>query len=96
MTQHTTVRVSIHGTEFRFRTDDPDYMKQLAAFVDEQIRAVEATGKIQSASKVIALAAFHIADELFRLRAQKEQLEKKLSERLDAMIAMTESLSTDT
>jgi cell division protein ZapA len=95
MTRQTTVKVSIHGAEFSFKTDDPEYIKQLATFVDEQIRRVEATGKIASPSKAITLAAFNIADELFRLRAQKEELEKKLAERLDAMIAMTEQQDPD-
>lgn len=97
MSRQTTVKVIIYGTEFSFRTDDPDYINELAAFVDEQIQKIASSGKITSPTKAITLAAFNIADELFRLREEKEEASKKLSERLDAMLEMAEEAyrSTD-
>jgi cell division protein ZapA (FtsZ GTPase activity inhibitor) len=85
----STVKVTIHGTELNFKTDDPDYIRELAKFVDEQIRKV-ASPKVTSPSKAITLAAFNIADELFRLRMEKDEDSRKLSERLDAMLNMAE------
>lgn len=88
MSQRTTVRVVISGIDLSFRTDDPQYMKDLAEYVEDEIQKVMSAGKVTSATKAVALAAFNITDELFRLRKEKDELSKKLSERVDAMLDM--------
>ena len=90
MNRQTTARVTIYGTEFTFKTDDPEYIQELAEFVDEQIQGIASRGKVTSSSKAITLAAFNIADELFKLRKEKEELATRFSERLDAMLEMTQ------
>lgn len=92
MTEEITVKVVIHGTEFTFRTDDPDYIKELAEFVDREIREVSSSSKVSSQAKTITLAAFGIADELFKLRKEKDAMSEKFSERIDAMLQMTEEV----
>jgi cell division protein ZapA (FtsZ GTPase activity inhibitor) len=82
------VTVTIHGTELSFKTDDPDYIHRLAEFVNDQVQRIESSGKTVSPPKAIALAAFNIADELFRLRDQQSEQSKELSARLDAMLSM--------
>lgn len=86
MTEETTVSVVINGIQLHFKTDDPDYIHELARFVEEQIDKIESLGKIPSSSKAVTLAAFNIADELLSLRKEK----KELSERLGAMLDMAE------
>jgi cell division protein ZapA (FtsZ GTPase activity inhibitor) len=83
-----TVKVSIYGTEFTFKTDDPDYINELARYVDEQVRKIVLPKKVSSPTKAITLAAFNIADELFRLRKESSEASRKLSERLDTMLKM--------
>ena len=39
--RETTIKIVIHGTELAFRTDDPDYIHELARFVEDQIKRVE-------------------------------------------------------
>ncbi len=90
MSKQTTIRIVIHGTQLSFKTDDPDYIHELARFIEEQIDNVESSGKVTSSAKSITLAAFNIADELFRLRKEKQELSEKLSERLGAMLDMAE------
>ena len=90
MSQRTTVKVVISGIDLSFRTDDPQYMKDLARYVEDEVQKVMSSGKVTSSTKAVALAAFNITDELFRLRKEKDELSKKLSERVDAMLDMAE------
>ncbi|MBI4832424.1 MAG: cell division protein ZapA [Candidatus Lindowbacteria bacterium] len=90
MNRPMTVKVSIYGTEFTFKTDDPEYITELAEFVDEQVRKISLPKKVSSPTKAITLAAFNIADELFRLRKELGENSKKLSERVDSMLKMAE------
>lgn len=90
MTEHTTVTVVIQGVEFSFRTDDPAYMKRLARFVDAEIGRITSSDNAIAPAKAVTLAAFNIADELFRLRSEKSELTEEVSSRLDAMLQMAE------
>jgi cell division protein ZapA (FtsZ GTPase activity inhibitor) len=90
MNKVTTVQVVIHGTPLNFKTDDPDYIRELADFLEEQISKIESSRTVTSPTKAVTLAAFNIADELFRLRKEKKEMSKKLSERLDLMLDMAD------
>ena len=90
MNSETTVQVVIHGTQLTFKTDDPDYIRELAGFIEEQIENVQSSGKVTSSAKAVTLAALNIADELFRLRKEKKEMSERLSERLETMLDMAE------
>lgn len=80
-----TVKVTVFGIELSFKTEDPDYMKEIAAYLDSEIQKVAASGKVTSQTKAVILAAFTLTDELFRLRKEKEACSK----RLDSMLELT-------
>ena len=90
MTEHTTVTVAIQGVEFSFKPDDQEYIRKLAAFVDSEIEKITASDNAIAPAKAVTLAAFHIADELFRLQSEKAELSEEVSTRLDAMLEMAE------
>jgi cell division protein ZapA (FtsZ GTPase activity inhibitor) len=90
MSKGTTVKLNIHGTQLSLKTDDPDYIHELAAFIEQEISKVESSGKVASPLKTITIAMLNIADELFRLRKEKEELSEKLSERIGSMLEMAE------
>lgn len=90
MNKPTTVRVSIFGTDLTFRTDDPEYIRELAAFVEEHIQKAAKSAKRTTSTKAITLAALNISDELFRLRKEKQEAGEHLSRRLDAMLRLAE------
>ena len=86
MTEQTTVKVVIRGAEFSFRTDDPEYIKKLAAFVNSEIEKVTTSGKVTEPAKAITLTAFNIADELFRLRKENSDMSEDVSRRIDSIL----------
>ena len=90
MNPQTTVKVVIQGIELSFKTDDPEYIRTLAEFVDKQIEKITASDKVASHPKAVTLAAFSIADELFRLRKEKSLMSEEISQRLGAMLEMAE------
>ncbi len=86
MSKHSTVRVKIQGVELSFKTDNPEYIKELAGFVDEQIELVTTSDNVTAPAKAATLAAFNIANELLRLRKEKSEMTEDISRRLDAML----------
>lgn len=90
MSERTTVKILIRGAELSFKTDDPEYIKELAEFVDKQIEKIATSDKVTAPTKAITLAAFNIADELFRLRKEKSEMSEDISRRLGAMLEMAE------
>ncbi|MFO0775655.1 MAG: cell division protein ZapA [Nitrospiraceae bacterium] len=71
-----TVNVDIYGQRYALLGDaDETYVRRLAQYVDEHMRAVAEGLKTVTPSKLAVLAAVNIAHELFqaeRLRAQNE------------------------
>ena len=86
MTEQTTVKVVIRGAEFSFRTDDPEYIKELAKFVGGEIEKIATSDKVTEPAKAITLAAFIIADELFRLRKENSDMSEDVSRRIDSIL----------
>jgi len=90
MKNHTTITVVVQGVDLTFKTDDPKYIKGLAAFLDKEIEKITKSDKVVAPNKAALLAAFNMADELFRLRKEKSETSEEVSRRLDAMLQMAE------
>lgn len=72
--QAESVTVTIFGREYTLKGDaDPDYVRRVAAFVDQRMGEVAKSSAVASTAKVAILAAVNIADEL--LREQQNRLE---------------------
>ncbi len=74
------VHVEILGQSYAVKAgDDPGYVEKLAAFVDEEMKAVSrASGAVDSV-RIAVLAALNLADECFRLRREVEQAQSRKS-----------------
>jgi len=58
-----SVRVEIFDQIYNLRGTDPDYIKQLAEYVDSKMRAVAAQTTTVDTIRLAVLAALNIADE---------------------------------
>ena len=75
------VRVTIVDEEFTVRSElDPEYTREVAAYVDGAIRRVLASGPIVESHKAAILAALAITDELFKSRSAQEELAQRLKQ----------------
>lgn len=77
-----SIRVNIFGAEYPIRGDaDPDYIEEIARYVDAKMRDVSKHLSLPSMTKVAILTALNIADELFKERAEREKTVSQLEER---------------
>ena len=65
--------VEIFGQTYNVRGEgDPDYLAELARFVDSRMREVAAQVATVDPMKIAILAALNIADEFSRFKRQKQ------------------------
>jgi cell division protein ZapA len=77
-----TIRVEIYDQSYTVRSDgDPEYLKQLAEYVDQRMREISSGTLTVDSRKVAILAALYIADELHQLRRAHEQADEQLATR---------------
>lgn len=93
--KHDSTVVEIFGQTYNVRGEgDPDYLSELAQFVDSRMREVAAQVATVDPVKIAILAALNIADEFSRYRKQRESaagiwIEKteEISNRLSEVIS---------
>ncbi len=93
--KYDSTTVEIFGQTYHVRGEgDPDYLAELARFVDSRMREVAAEVSTVDGLKIAILAALNIADEFSRYRRQREDaagiwIEKteEISERLRKVIS---------
>ena len=89
-----SVRVEIYDQTYHLRGSDPEYIAQLAAYVDGKMRLISQQAATVDSLRVAVLAALNIADEFHMLKrkyegiasdynARTEQLAGALDEVLD-------------
>ncbi len=94
MDANDSTAVEIFGQTYNVRGEgDPNYLAELARFVDTRMREVAAQVATVDPVKIAILAALNIADEFSRYQKQREHgsgswIEKteELSERLSKVI----------
>jgi cell division protein ZapA len=72
--ERDSVTVEIFGHEYKIKGhDDPEYMTQLAQYVDRKMREI-AQGTPVGSARIGILVALNIADELFKERNEKRRV----------------------
>jgi len=83
MNDPVAVRVTIFGEEYQIRTERGEaYTLECAQFVDDAIQEAHVGGHIAEPHKAAILAALKITDELFRIRAERDELEASVRDRV--------------
>jgi cell division protein ZapA len=77
------VPVQIFGQRYPIRSAlDPQYVQELAAYVDERMRAAADQSPAGDSLRLAVLAALNIADEAFRVLDAEDGRPPTLSDRL--------------
>lgn len=72
------IEVDILGQKYAIRSEAaPEYVRELAAYVEKRAREIGGASPGQDPAKVLALAALYVADELFRLRDERAEGDKE-------------------
>ena len=86
MSESRVVHVEVHGQRYPIRSAlDPQYVAELAAYVDEKMRLAAMETPAGDTLKVAVLAALNIADEFFRACNEVESDHAVLSRRAAAL-----------
>lgn len=80
-TKLTRVTARIMGEDYTIRGQVPEeHIRRIAKYVDERMIQISETYPKLGTSRVAVLAAINMADELFKIREQYEQLTRLLEE----------------
>jgi len=83
-----SVSVEIAGQTLSIRSDEgPEYVQELADFVDAHVRELGGTRRSFSLQRVALLVAIQIADELFREKDLRRRYRARVEARLEALEA---------
>lgn len=75
------VVVEIYGSEYVLKTDEPDYLRQIAAVVDKQMKQTARKARSFDSTKIAVMGALEIADKYCQLRKDYDELVELLDEK---------------
>ena len=84
------VQISIFGQEYSVKAPaDPDYIKKIAEYLDDKMRAVQSGfSTTQSSTRIAILAGMNITDELFTARQSDESDSTEVEEKISSLIEL--------
>ena len=97
MAELNRVEVEILGQKYTIRSaSEPGYVRELAAYLEKRVSEIRGGGGGQDATRLLALAALYITDELFRLRDERREADRAASARVGALRDLLDAVVTDT
>ena len=85
------MKLEVYGQIYNLNVDEnEEYLKELAAYVDQKMHAVSTAAQTVDSVKVAVLTALNIADELFLARASEEQLRGPIRQRVEKCVSLVE------
>lgn len=83
---YKTTIIRIMGDEYPIKSDaDPDYLQELAKYVEKKIQSIALKNKFPSKLKSEVLASIIIVDEYFSEKKKNAKIEQKLTELTDLL-----------
>ncbi len=85
------MKVLVAGQQLAIRTDaKPKYVRDLAAYVSDQIEQIRRSGRTVTTQSLALLAAMNMADELYQLRDQHTRLKRQVREKTKKILRTIE------
>jgi len=84
-----STEVYILGQKYTIKGDAPEeYIRELASYVDKKLKEVYNATPSLTPVKASILAALDIADELFKIKNQQEEITKHIEEKATALTSL--------
>ena len=91
------VVVNIFGEDYPITgVDDPEYITQIAKYVDSRMKEIAEISRAKARDKVAILAALSLASELHEKKANLNDISHVHNERYDALIQRLDQALADT
>jgi len=82
----SSVRVEIYDQTYHLRGSDPEYIAELAEYVDTKMRLISQQAATVDSLRVAVLAALNIADEYLMLKRKYDSIATDYSERAGQLV----------
>jgi cell division protein ZapA len=90
------VEVELLGQKYVIRSGAaPEYVRELAAYIEKRMAEIRGNSTGQDQTRLLALAALYITDELFRLRDETSEADRAASDRVGALRALLDAAVMD-
>jgi cell division protein ZapA len=77
-----SIEVQILGQSYSIRTDEEEkYIKSLAKYIDEKLKEIYSVAPNITQSRAMVMTAFGVADELFKLKAELQNIDRMIEEK---------------
>jgi len=77
-----SVEVQILGQSYSIKTEENEvYIKSLAKYIDEKLKEIYSAVPNINQTRATVMAAFGIADELFKLKTGQEDFDRMVEEK---------------
>lgn len=85
----TRVAVEIYGTSYKLVGSSTEYMKQVARYVDEHMRAISKSHSRLDTPRIAVLAAVHMAEQAIQVQDFKNELNMLTGERTELRVEVS-------
>ncbi len=86
-----SVEVYILGQRYNIKGDaSEEHIRKLASYVDNKLKEIYTSSPNITPVKASILTALDIADELFKLKDEQEEMTKYIEEKTDTLTALFE------
>ena len=88
------VRLQILDSEYRVACppDEQNALKAAATYLDETMRGIRDTGKVQGVERIAVMAALNICYELLNNQRHSDELEHAINDRTKRLLEQTQML----
>jgi cell division protein ZapA len=90
------VSVQIYDQTYHLRGTDPEYIHNLAEFVDLKMRTISGQSKTVDSLRLAVLAAINISDEYHLLKRRYESLADKYQQKANEITSKLDEVLNDT
>jgi len=91
----SVISVRIYNQQYDVRSEDPEFVRELAAVLDQKMNEVSQQTPTVDSLKVAILAALNIIGEQRSTRHQLEHLREEVAERSKRMLEKIQKHSTE-
>lgn len=93
MSEKTAVTITIAGDQYHIRSEaTPEYTRECARYVDASISEImKSSRSVMEPHKAAILTALSLADQLFQVRRDLEQLQEQNSETANKLTSQIEA-----
>ena len=96
MAEVNRVEVELLGQKYMIRSAAaPEYVRELGAYIEKRMTEIRGNSTGQDQTRLLALAALYITDELFRLRDEHTEADRAASARVGALRELLDAVVTD-